>query len=606
MNNVTKFSLVAIVLLAIIVSIPSFKLQAISSLSNWWPVDQVELTGVQPFKALVDGMSVEEYNMFWQVDDGQLNPMGSNYTDYPHKEASVDVSKWDWSSDGQYEVKFVAQRKDSNQTFAEREISIRVPGAQTSKALRETVVEADLSPLPIVTQAPVASVSASSVVKAQSKATLAPKASIWWPTDGAAISGTQPFKARLENVSLENYSMLWQVDGGVLNPMYDSYSEGAHKEAQVDVTNWSWKGRGPYTVTFVARDGKNSELARKSISIYNSNVTNASQVTSLQTSAVEPVQNISVVSNPVPAPVVNPIVNNVSTNNGNPLSGLSFYVNPNSNAKRQAEIWSSSRPTDAAQMAKIYTQPEARWLGDWNSNIYNDTKSYVDAAAARGEVPVMITYNIPGRDCGNYSAGGAGSNDAYKTWIRGLADGIGTRKAVVILEPDALTLTDCLSPTNREARFNLIKDAIAVLKSKGNIVVYVDAGHSGWVPVDEISSRLQSVGVSNADGFALNTSNFQRTSDLIAYGQNISGKLGGEHFVIDTARNGNGPNGSEWCNPSGRALGAKVTTNTGNSLVDAFLWLKNPGESDGSCNGAPSAGVWWPEYALGLAQRASY
>ena len=36
----------------------------------------------------------------------------------------------------------------------------------------------------------------------------------------------------------------------------------------------------------------------------------------------------------------------------------------------------------------------------------------------------------------------------------------------------------------------------------------------------------------------------------------------------------------------------------------ALLWIKQPGESDGTCNGGPNAGQWWADYALGLAQRA--
>jgi len=284
---------------------------------------------------------------------------------------------------------------------------------------------------------------------------------------------------------------------------------------------------------------------------------------------------------------------------------MTFYTNPNSNAKKQAEQWKTSRPLDAAQMEKIYSQPEAKWLGDWNSNIYADTKAYTDAAAALGQVPVFIAYNIPGRDCGHYSAGGSASIDAYKTWIRGMADGIASRKAVVILEPDALALIGCLSSTDLANRYALLKDAVTVLKAKGNIAVYLDAGHSNWVPANDIAPRLTLGGIAQADGFALNVSNFEYTNNLVNYGTTLSKLVGDKHFVIDTSRNGNGANG-EWCNPSGRALGAKVTTNTGNSLVDGLLWLKNPGESDGACNGGPSAGVWWPEYALGLAQRANY
>ena len=217
----------------------------------------------------------------------------------------------------------------------------------------------------------------------------------------------------------------------------------------------------------------------------------------------------------------------------------------------------------------------------------------------------MIAYNIPQRDCGSYSAGGSGSPEAYKAWIRSFAEGIGNRTAVIILEPDALTLTDCLSQTDKNVRFGLIKDAMSVFKANGKTKVYLDSGHSNWVGVNDMAVRLNDAGIAGADGFALNVSNFEPTSNLINYGTNLSKLVGGKHFVLDTSRNGLGSNG-QWCNPDGRALGAKVTTNTGNPLVDAYLWLKVPGESDGNCNGGPSAGHWWPEYALGLAQRSAY
>ena len=75
--------------------------------------------------------------------------------------------------------------------------------------------------------------------------------------------------------------------------------------------------------------------------------------------------------------------------------------------------------------------------------------------------------------------------------------------------------------------------------------------------------------------------------------------------MIDTSRNGRGGvSGSAWCNPPGQALGRAPTTNTGLPLVDAYLWVKTPGESDGPCNGGPRAGQWGPEYALGLSRTA--
>jgi endoglucanase len=291
---------------------------------------------------------------------------------------------------------------------------------------------------------------------------------------------------------------------------------------------------------------------------------------------------------------------------GDPISGNALYVDPNSPAAKQASAWRQSRPADAALMDKIAVEPVGKWFGGWNTNVYNDAKAYVDAAAAQGSVPVLISYNIPLRDCGGYSAGGATTPTAYQSWITDLANGIGSRKAVVILEPDALAGIDCLSSADQKARYLMLQNAVATLAAKPGVSIYIDAGNSNWVSAADMAPRLRNAGIALADGFALNVSNFYADQNLISFGQSLSPLVGNKHFVIDTSRNGLGPLGSEWCNPSGRALGAKPTANTGNPLIDAFLWLKTPGESDGACNGGPNAGVWWPDYALGLSQRAAY
>lgn len=97
--------------------------------------------------------------------------------------------------------------------------------------------------------------------------------------------------------------------------------------------------------------------------------------------------------------------------------------------------------------------------------------------------------------------------------------------------------------------------------------------------------------------------NFVQTDESIRYGTQISAQVGGKHFLIDTSRNGNGPiSAAAICNPRGRALGNLPTTTTGNVLVDALLWVKVPGESDGVCNGGPPTGAWWADYALELAR----
>jgi endoglucanase len=74
--------------------------------------------------------------------------------------------------------------------------------------------------------------------------------------------------------------------------------------------------------------------------------------------------------------------------------------------------------------------------------------------------------------------------------------------------------------------------------------------------------------------------------------------------VIDTSRNGTGPSGGMWCNPPGRGLGSKPGSDTGNPLVHAFLWVKRPGESDGSS--AECAGQWFESYAVELCKNAAF
>jgi endoglucanase len=289
----------------------------------------------------------------------------------------------------------------------------------------------------------------------------------------------------------------------------------------------------------------------------------------------------------------------------NPLSGKRLWVDPNSEAKRQAETWRRSRPADAALIAQIANQPVATWFGGWVADIRREVGQAVATITGAGALPVFVAYNIPGRDCGSYSAGGAGGAEAYRRWIRDFARGVGGRSALVILEPDALAQMDCLALPARQERVTLIHDAVETLKAQ-RASVYIDAGNARWQTPAEMAKRLEPAGIALADGFALNVSNVQATSLNLAYGEKLSALVGGKHFVIDTSRNGiPGTDPKQWCNPRGRALGVTPTTNTGHPLVDAFLWIKRPGESDGTCGGGPEAGTWWAEYALELSRMAA-
>jgi endoglucanase len=297
-----------------------------------------------------------------------------------------------------------------------------------------------------------------------------------------------------------------------------------------------------------------------------------------------------------------------ASGSANPFAGERFFVDPDSDAAREA----MAAPVDADMWRRIADHPQADWLGDWTpvDRVREEVASRLGQITEQGALPVFVIYAIPQRDCGSYSAGGLSGADAYRSWIDEFARGLGGAKAVVILEPDALAQVDCLSASDRDRRYTLLREAVERLGARGDTVVYLDAGHSSWIPAETMAGRLAKAGISGARGFSLNVSNFGWTSEQIAYGRAVSGLVGGKTFVVDTSRNGLGPSTvtddpEPWCNPPGRALGPPATTETGDPLVDAFVWVKRPGESDGTCKGGPAAGTWWPEYALGLAERSS-
>lgn len=292
----------------------------------------------------------------------------------------------------------------------------------------------------------------------------------------------------------------------------------------------------------------------------------------------------------------------------NPFRGAKLFVDPNMHSVKQADAWRAQRPEDAALMDKIATQPQAEWLGEWSGAVKLFVRGKMAQYADAGAMGLFIVYNIPDRDCGQHSKGGAKNGDAYLEWIEKVATGAEEGKAVMILEPDALSLLEkCSVKAKHAERHKLLADAIRIFKARPNIHVYLDAGNARWLPPETIAEHLNAAGLEYADGFSLNVSNYVATDETIAFGKKVSALTGGAHFVIDTARNGNGAApGNEWCNPDGRALGIPPTADTYEPLCDAFLWLKRPGESDGACNGGPRAGEWWPSAALGMAKRSKY
>ena len=398
-------------------------------------------------------------------------------------------------------------------------------------------------------------------------------------------------------------------------------------------------------------------------------------------------------------------------------SGTRFFVPPPSAGAPQqiVQLLKAGHLKDAALITEMEAIPRAVWFDSGTpAQVQQQVKQTTAEAAIERAVPVLVAYDIPGRDCAQYSAGGALNEADYEAWIDGFARGIGSQKAVVILEPDALGnmpsncgLSSSVYPFTDAERVAELQHAVTALEGDPGVSVYLDGTHSAWQSVGTITQRLLEADVQDAQGFFLNVSNYQPTpaltdygtwiSDCIAmvtdssnayynnpsgcasqyypatesdfstwdlttqwYAQNLGSAVATTHYVIDTSRNGDGPNNmteyagapydqpssvvstltsGNWCNPPASGLGHLPTANTGVPLLDAYLWVKTPGQSDGQCDSAggvrawdysdytqpswpttassqalfdplwgvddPAAGAWFPQEALQLAQDAS-
>ncbi|MER5442916.1 glycoside hydrolase family 6 protein [Streptomyces sp. NPDC002790] len=326
-----------------------------------------------------------------------------------------------------------------------------------------------------------------------------------------------------------------------------------------------------------------------------------------------------------------------------------YTPDPNPDATRQiAGLFKSGRYRDAARVTAMIATPQAVWFGDQSpAEVEKLTREVVRDADRRDALPAFALYNVPGRDCSNYSAGGAATTAEYQAWIDAVARGIGSRDAMVVLEPDSLALlpADCgqddAEGTKTAARYAEVNYAVRKLEPLRGTRVYLDTGHPGWHSVNSIVPRLIKGGVEHAAGFYTNASNYftddanswygKLISSCIAYVEKSSGNVADcpnqwtpraeaqtwidahvrvpasrmPHFVTDSSRNGRGPwtppagkytDAQDWCNPPNRGLGARPTLRTGDPspssrttssrgdpIQDARLWIKTPGESDGLC-----------------------
>jgi len=305
--------------------------------------------------------------------------------------------------------------------------------------------------------------------------------------------------------------------------------------------------------------------------------------------------------------------------NGNLLAGAKLYVNPAAPAAEAEQQYAQSNPQWASMLARIADEPSTRrfWMWNMGPDIEGQVSHYLETAQATepGTTVMLSSYNLVHDACGSTATPAVEAQ--YENYMNQTAAGIGNFHVIYFLEIDSLITTPCLTQSELAIRLAELRYAVSVLEADPHVLVYIDAGAADALSAARTAQLLRGAGIAQAQGFFLNATHFDWTTKELRYGEDISGMLGGAHFIINTSDNGRGPlvpsnrtqQGNEvLCNPPGRGLGPlsvsqQVAVPTGYPDADGFLWFDNPGNSGGQCvPGAPPTAVFWPAYAVMLAE----
>lgn len=301
--------------------------------------------------------------------------------------------------------------------------------------------------------------------------------------------------------------------------------------------------------------------------------------------------------------------------NGNLLAGTNLFVNPSSPAARARAATSGNA---ARLLGIIAAEPSAYrfWMWNLGPHVAGRVAHWLQDTQLEqpGTTVMLSSYNLVHGTCGSTATPKV--QRRYERYMRQMAAGIGNFHVVYFLELDALIATPCLTHRQLHIREAELRYAIKTLEKDPHVLVYVDGGAADAINARRQAALLRASGVRQAQGFFLNSTHFDWTTKEIRYGQQISRRLGGVHFIVNTGSNGRGPlipkhrvgHGNEvLCNPPGRGLGplslvGNVAQQTAYAGLDGLLWFSNPGGSGGCRKDAPPTGRFWPAYAESLAR----
>jgi cellulose 1,4-beta-cellobiosidase len=313
---------------------------------------------------------------------------------------------------------------------------------------------------------------------------------------------------------------------------------------------------------------------------------------------------------------------------GNPFSGVAMYANPFYASEISTLAIPSLSGAMATKAASVANVPTFVWL-DKAAKVpsmgtyLNNIKTLNAAGASPPVAGLFVVYDLPDRDCaalasnGEYSIAdnGVANYKAYIDSIVAIIKQYPSVKIILVIEPDSLAnLVTNLSVTkcaNAEAAYKeCVEYAIAQLNIS-NVSMYLDAGHAGWLgwsanitPAAALFAEIYKGGgspaavrglatnvanynawtIASAPSYTSGDSNYDEELYITALAPLLESNGYPAHFITDTSRNGVQPTKQnawgDWCNVIGTGFGIRPSASTGNSLLDAFVWVKPGGESD--------------------------
>ncbi|TMW55464.1 hypothetical protein Poli38472_010346 [Pythium oligandrum] len=278
----------------------------------------------------------------------------------------------------------------------------------------------------------------------------------------------------------------------------------------------------------------------------------------------------------------------------------------------------SEFPDCTLALDEVKKQAIATWYTDRETtDSYTQKAKDIVAQCPESSRITLVVYGLPNKDCdAGYSSGGVNKNaDDYKKWVQDLATTVGDRKVLYVLEPDAVGLIAKGGCGVQNGYAGNVKEAIRILSANANADIYLDVGY--WT----LMSATDAAGVASTvkdlaqggriKGITLNTSNYRSNKEISDLCSNFQNAYGDKSLkcIADTSRNYKDPTSSEWCNAKFGGVGRPPTSNTGFDNLDYFIWIKPPGESDGTCDGGehtgdsmkgPGAGLFFKEHFVSL------